>query len=409
MAESAMKLCPKCNTQWDDLKRFCPYDGTFLPSLAHLPVESTSEPTNSTSDFRASQIGYAAHQPQPTEALSEGTPVLAMTGTPISVSATPSAQPPASPPSPALWTTDDTPTVKASHPHAVWPTSYQPGQTPREGIPAIPANDDQLFPLPEASVSNSGPVTRETPAAPVTAPEMPFTPGAWGGDSPEDVGFLFDAQHQGPAKNPDAVPTVPAAAPGELPGGIIHRDLEATAKASPAEIPKTVSVFEVAREARDRMRRSQGMPALVEPSRPKRTHAEYFQLLNERNRIIQQFVEVLVKQGFSYKSSYSNKDDHLIYRFDLSFGDADDHRTFPVSVALHRKPSYSVLVSIDLFEIGRTLPERTKRTELIGGRVERTDHGMYFHIDATEDLPNEYLMQWLDENLKSIFRITYET
>ncbi|MBI4749897.1 MAG: hypothetical protein HY774_15535 [Acidobacteria bacterium] len=406
-----MKLCPKCNTQWDDFKRFCPYDGTFLPSLAHPPVESTAEPTNSTSDFRTSQIGYASDQPQLAGLPSEGAPVLGMTGVPAPVSvsaATTSAQTPSpASPSPPLWTTDDTPTVKASHPHAVWPASYQPGQTPREGVPAIPVDDDQLFPLQEASAPNSGPITRETPTAPVTAPEMPFTPGAWGGDSPEDVGFLFDATHQAP--NPDAVPTTPASPlPGQSSGGIIHRDLEATAKAPPADIPKTVSVFEVAREARDRMRRSQSMPALVEPSRPKRTHAEYFQLLNERNRIIQQFVEVLVKQGFSYKSSYSNKDDHLIYRFDLSFGDADDHRTFPVSVALHRKPSYSVLVSIDLFEIGRTLPERTKRTELIGGKVERTDHGMYFHIDATEDLPNEYLMQWLDENLKSIFRITYE-
>lgn len=405
-----MKQCPKCQTQWEDSKRFCPYDGT---SLLNSPVPA---PPAANSEFGATGIMNPAQLPVPHPIPSSTQPVFQASMTPKAFPAptnslsqqevaqimAPVGPAPTPPPAIAyLRSTDDTPTVKSSHPIAF--------PSPEESNPAsevkpiiVPVHHEA--PQPEPVVSETEMDTVVPPAAAaIQAGGADFVPGAWGGGSPDELTFHLEQSHKASPDELKAIQLaqqqpVPLQSPVPMPM-VLESNLA-------DEIPKTMSVFEVAQLARERKRAQSGA---YEPGRPRRSHAEYFQLLNERNRIVQQYVELLGKQGFSYTTNYSNKDDHLIYKFNLAFIDDEDSRCFPISVALYRKPNYSVLVSIDLKDIGRDIAERTKRTELMNGKIERTDRGPVFHLDATEDLPNEYLMRWLDENFKQIFQLAYQS
>ncbi|MBX7223471.1 MAG: hypothetical protein K1Y36_26390 [Blastocatellia bacterium] len=399
-----MKQCPKCHTQWDDSKRFCPYDGSPLPNAPAIAAPNAD--FQATGVMNPAQVSLANPVPTSVQATYQpaglGTSPVPQPEASVAVTQpSPGTSPPVPSRSPLLRSTDETPTVKASRPLDVWPPQEKPA-TPSHPLPlpTVPPDSGGLvldIPLLETPVVATVPPPAVAPAA-----QGNFTPGTWGGSSPDDLGFHFEGASQPLTAPPGQVdiPTVPAPQTPQI-------YIPPPPEISPDDIPKTMSVFQVAQLALDKKRQQTGGHAVI-PAQPRRSHAEYFQLLNERNRIVQQFVELLSKQGFHYTTSYSNKDDHLLYKFILMFGDEVDTRSFPISVALHRKPYYAVVVSIDLHDIGDNITDRTKRTEQLGGVVERTDRSISFRLDATEDLPNEYLMRWLDENFKAIFQYAYE-
>ncbi len=339
-----MKQCPKCQANWDDAKRFCPYDGSPLTVVGG-----------------ASDGGFV--------------PIVKVVPTPTH--GIPSVEPPPIRPRPIRRTADDTPTMKSPEPMAVW-------RTP-SGVPIL-KEIVEVPPVPQPETPESQP---PQPAAP------PFT-GAYPAYPGEGI-FVFD-----PDQVEETVESPKAETPPPQPG--IGTFVDPQMPIGPNDVPHTVSVFEIARRARED-RRAQSE---AQKQERQRTQADYFKLLNERNRLIQQFVDLLAQQGFRSSSQYSNEDTQLLYRFNVTFGDREDKRVFPITVALYRKPTYTVVVSIDLLDIGPNAALRLARTQKIGGQVTQTEKGPVYHLDVPEEFPNEYLLQWLDETFKLIFTLTYE-
>ncbi len=343
-----MKQCPKCQTNWDDAKRFCPYDGSPL-----------------TVPGGTSEKGFV--------------PVVKVVPTPPQ--GTPSSNQPPIRPRPIRRTADDTPTMKSPEPLAVWRT---PSGVPilKEVIEVPPPDPTPPTPPPE-----TGPAT---PSAPLTGGYPAFS-------SPGDGIFVLD-----PEQIEETVEPPPEVAPQPVPG--LGNFVDPQTPIGPDDVPHTVSVIEIARRAREG-RRAQSEAQNQERHR---TQAEYFKLLNDRNRLVQQFIDLLAQQGFRSTSQYRNEETQLLYCFNVTFGERDDKRVFPITVALYRKPTYSVVVSIDLLDIGPNAALRLARTQKIGGQVTQTEKGPVYHLDVPEEFPNEYLLQWLDEAFKLIFTLTYE-
>jgi hypothetical protein len=126
-----------------------------------------------------------------------------------------------------------------------------------------------------------------------------------------------------------------------------------------------------------------------------------------RKRVIEQFVDGLVRQGFSAVRRSAAYDDGLVEQFDIGFQHRGQSQTYPISALLQRKPLSSVSVSIDLYDIGNSPALRTQRTEAVGGRIAHTPSGVVYYLPCPDHVPDDKLVQWLDESYRAIFRIAY--
>ncbi len=386
-----MKACPKCETLWDDGKRFCPYHGLLLTPVAEpaatappMATSTDAERTVRMSDEERAQL-FTPQLPT-VEKAAPGR--LAVT---VEI--------------------EDPPTTKSPRQAtpAAPPVEFDPLIPPTVVVPrsALPSLQDMIasaVALPAEAVMPAGtsppvsPVTSglSEEASPRTAVAM--SPSTVSADASSTVAQL---ELQGRAPGPSAAtPPPPAALPEDDVGFILDLG-EKTASHPPAPPAEEKPAPP---EPRTPNLTPSSVPALVSPSPTvkRRTAVQYFKLFNERKKIIQQFVHGLDSKKVKVTEGHSNQEDHLMHRYDLAFRALGTVRTFPVVIILQRKPVYDLVTSVDLYEIAESPLLRAERTKSLGGECKSTPNGVIYHLSYGEDLPSEALGPWLAKTFQAI-------
>ncbi|OYT71208.1 MAG: hypothetical protein CFK52_08780 [Chloracidobacterium sp. CP2_5A] len=413
----SMKACPKCETLWDDGKRFCPYHGLPLTPAPEAVPEAVA-PVDAEITVRMSEEERARlFTPQFL--------MSAVSSEAGAAAALEAAQPVAasSPPVAEAFSIEDPPTAKSSNQASpvepsppeldlfipptvvVSPAALPPplGAFIPPTVMVAPAEAEVAMPAPaDAEASAPTPVTT---AAPVSADDgLPLTRAV-----PElrtsrldPAATIVQAGQVGPVGPCLPPPLPPAASPddevafildlGEKSGACLPPPAEAKpAEAEPAPPARAVTPSAV--------------PALVTPPSPtikRRTAVQYFKLFNERKKVIQQFVQRLDPKKARVVEGHSNQEDHLMHRYDIAFRCLGAARAFPLVIILQRKPVYALITSVDLFEIAENPLLRAERVKSLGGEARSTPNGVIYHLSYGEDLPTEGLDDWLKATFQAI-------
>lgn len=397
-----MKVCPKCETPWDDGKRFCPYHG--------LPLTPPPEPAASPPRAAASVDDERTVKMSDEERARLFTPQL-----PVAETARPSA--PAVSPPVASAGPEDPPTAKSlgriapvASPPAEFDTFIPPTVVVVPG--ALPPPTDAFIPptvvVAPAEVNAvvsaaAGPVP---PPAPATSGlSVEGTPATMAATSPPTA--LADPSATGVQLEPPAgavVAPAPPPAPAAAPDDDVAFILDLGEKTGARLPPPPVEDKPAAPDPPARNLTPSAVPSLVPPSPTvkRRTAVQYFKLFNERKKIIQQFVQGLDPKKVTVTEGHSNQEDHLMHRYDLAFRSLGTVRTFPVVIILRRKPVYDLITSVDLYEIAESPLLRAERTKSLGGECKSTPNGVIHHLSYAEDLPNEGLGEWLTKTFQAI-------
>ncbi len=411
-----MKACPKCETPWDDGKRFCPYHG--------LPLVPLPEPVDAASPVDVEVTARMSEQ----ERAQLFTPQFPVAESPSSgrLSASASAGPPetAASSQAAVRSVDDPPTLKSQRQKPppeldlvipptviVSPAAAPPEQTEAAPEPSVidtfipptvvvsPAEVEAMLraqagaslpatsrpeaePLPVTGKVEAAPTALVDPSATHHLLGMELEPAKSPVSAPppaagDDVGFILDLE-----KSSTRLPPPQATAPP--PGG--------TAEAPPVGRNLTPSA----------------VPSLVTPPSPtlrRRTAVQYFKLFNERKKVMQQFVHGLDPRRVTITEGHSNQEELLMHRYDLTFRYLASQRTFPLVIILQRKPVYDLITSVDLYDIGESPRLREERTKSLGGECKPTPNGVVYHLSYDEELPTEQFGDWLRATFQGIAQL----
>jgi hypothetical protein len=413
--DTFMKACPKCETPWDDGKRFCPYHGlplVPLPEPAPVPVDA--EVTARMSEQERAQL-FTPQFPI-AESPSSGRLAAPASATPSETTASSEA---------AVWSVDDPPTLKSQRqkpppePDTVIPPTVivSPAATPPEQTEAAPKPSvtDTFIPptvvvapaeveaILRAQAGASLPVTSrpEAEALPVTG-KVDAIPTAL--VDPSATHHLLGMELE-PVKPPASAPP-PAAAAGDDVGFILDLEKSSTRLPPPpkaTEPPPGGTASPVGRNLTP-----SAVPSLVTPPSPtlkRRTAVQYFKLFNERKKVMQQFVHGLDPRCVTITEGHSNQEELLMHRYDLTFRYLASQRTFPLVVILQRKPVYDLITSVDLYEIGESPRLREERTKSLGGECKSTPNGVVYHLSYDEELPTEQFGDWLQKTFQEIAKL----
>lgn len=410
-----MKACPKCETPWDDGKRFCPYHGLPLvpvpePVAALQPAAVDVEVTVRMSDEERAQLFV----PQ----LVETSPSSRL----------PAAVPSASSEAPAsseasTWSADDSPTLKSQHQApppeldpVIPPTvvvsraALSPQQT--ESATKPPVLDTIIPPTVVVSPSEVEAILRAQVGAPApntSRPEGEALPVTSKADATptaqvDPSATHFMGQDVEPVKNTTSPPVMDA---NDDVGFVLDLEKSSTRLPPPpqaAHLPET-PVDNPGTPPGGRNLTPSAVPSLVTPPSPtikRLTAVQYFKLFNERKKVLQQFVHGLDPKRVHITEGHSNQEELLMHRYDLTFRYLASQRTFPLVIILQRKPVYALITSVDLYEIGESPRLREERTKSLGGECKPTPNGVVYHVSYAEDLPTEQFGEWLRATFQGI-------
>jgi uncharacterized Zn finger protein (UPF0148 family) len=409
-----MKACPKCETPWDDGKRFCPYHGlplVPLPEPAPVPVDA--EVTARMSEQERAQL----FTPQFPIAESPSSGRLSVLASDVSPETAASSQAENRP-------VDDPPTLKSQRQPppeldtVIPPTVIvSPAAAPPEQVEAAPNPSVTDTFIPPTVVVAPAEVEAIRPSQAGVSPpatsrtEVESLSGTIKVEATHTVLVDPSATHflglmeMEPAKSPASVPP-PAAAAGDDVGFILNLEKSSTRLPPPpqaAEPPPGGTASPVGRSLTP-----SAVPSLVTPPSPtlkRRTAVQYFKLFNERKKVMQQFVHGLDPRRVHITEGHSNQEELLMHRYDLTFRYLVSQRTFPLVIILQRKPVYDLMTSVDLYEIGESPRLREERTKLLGGECKPTPNGVVYHVSYAEDLPTEQFGDWLQKTFQEIAKL----
>ncbi len=391
-----MKRCPKCETPWDNTKRYCPFHGLLLVFVPDAPT--TPPAKGSTGELTESEkkdmlgVPPGDGRPLPANLFYNQSPEESARQRQPDVLSNSSANV-------RSFFEDETPTARSKRPKQ-WPP--QETATPTEGVPAIESGDIQSAAT--GPVNNPPTARPENPKTevryndetivgyigePILPPPTPPKRATLEGNAfDNDAIFLFDTEDEPEPQKP-VTPAYPATQPE-----IIGRE---TIEPGRSTVPPP-----------DKHLTPSSLPSIFddfpEEEGPQLSQAQYFRLFNDRKKLIQQFVEMLASQGFGVGENYINRDDCMMHQFDVAFRHQGATFTFPITVMLKRKPTYSVLLSIDLYDIGQSPQLRQQRAVAIGGKSELTPNGTVYFLPCPERLPNEKLPEWLDTAFRAVLK-----
>jgi uncharacterized Zn finger protein (UPF0148 family) len=409
-----MKACPKCETPWDDGKRFCPYHGLPLVPLPEpVAVPADAEVTARMSEQERAQL-FTPQFPV-TESPSSGR--LSVLASDVSPETAASSQAENRP-------VDDPPTLKSQRQPppeldtVIPPTVIvSPAAAPPEQVEAAPNPSVTDTFIPPTVVVAPAEVEAIRPSQAGVSPpatsrtEVESLSGTIKVEATHTVLVDPSATHflglmeMEPAKSPASVPP-PAAAAGDDVGFILNLEKSSTRLPPPpqaAEPPPGGTASPVGRSLTP-----SAVPSLVTPPSPtlkRRTAVQYFKLFNERKKVMQQFVHGLDPRRVHITEGHSNQEELLMHRYDLTFRYLVSQRTFPLVIILQRKPVYDLMTSVDLYEIGESPRLREERTKLLGGECKPTPNGVVYHVSYAEDLPTEQFGDWLQKTFQEIAKL----
>jgi hypothetical protein len=419
-----MKACPKCETPWDDGKRFCPYHGLPLvpiPEPAAAPVDAEltarmseqeqaqlftpqfpiAESPSSSRRFAsspASPPGLSAATPsKPLAAWSEAAAQMDDPPTlkaqyqkpppelnpviPPTVIVSPAAAPPEQTEAglkPAVTDTFIPPTVVVS------PAEVEAIRQSQASVPFLPTSRPGAEPLPVTTKAEAMSTALVDPSAThflgmtEVEPAKSSTPPS-ATTAGDEVGFILNLE-----KSSTRLPPLPQAT--EPPQG------------GTAKVPPVVG----------RILTPSAVPSLVvtpSPTLKRLTAVQYFKLFNERKKVMQQFVHELDPKRVRITEGHSNQENLLMHRYDLTFRYLASQRTFPLVIILQRKPVYALITSVDLYEIGESPRLREERTKLLGGECRPTPNGIVYHVPCPEEWPTEQFGDWLRKTFHEIAKL----
>ncbi|MCS7079274.1 MAG: hypothetical protein NZ585_04385 [Chloracidobacterium sp.] len=399
-----MKACPKCETLWDDGKRFCPYHGLPLtPALELAAAPPAAAPVDAELTVKMSEEEQARlFAPQ----------LPAVESAPVSE------------PVPSAWAApaiEDPPTLKSlrrapdAAPLSPPPTELDTFIPPTVVVAPSASPPADIFipptvvvtPAATEAVAPSSPVDASIPSSPATvtsgASQEGLSPVTTVVSSPATSRFDPSATVVSPgpagAVSP-RLPSPPASAPNDDVGFIL--DL---GEKSSTRLPAPTKNEPALSNPPGRNLTPSAVPSLVPPPSPtvkRLTAVQYFKLFNERKKIIQQFVQGLDPRKVKVTEEHSNQEDYLMHRYDLAFRSLGMARTFPVVIILRRKPVYDLITSVDLYEIAESPLLREERTKSLGGECKPTPNGTVYYLSYGNDLPTEQLGEWLTKTFQAI-------
>ncbi len=409
-----MKACPKCETPWDDGKRFCPYHGLPLVPLPEpVAVPADAEVTARMSEQERAQL----FTPQFTVAESPSSGRLSVSASAESPETAASSQVENRP-------VDDPPTLKSQRqpppePDTVIPPTVivSPAAAPPEQVEAAPTPSvtDTFIPptvivspaeveaMLRAQAGASFPATSRPEAEPLSVTgKVEATPTAL--VDPSATHHLLGMALE-PAKSPVSAPP-PAA--GDDVGFILDLEKSSTRLPPPPQATEPPPGGTAEAPPAGRNLTPSAVPSLVTPPSPtlkRLTAVQYFKLFNERKKVMQQFVHGLDPRRVNITEGHSNQEELLMHRYDLTFRYLASQRTFPLVIILQRKPVYDLITSVDLYEIGESPQLREERTKSLGGECKPTPNGVVYHLSYDEELPTEQFGDWLRAAFQGIAQL----
>ncbi|MFQ3589451.1 MAG: hypothetical protein SNJ67_03970 [Chloracidobacterium sp.] len=446
-----MKACPKCETLWDDSKRFCPYHGVLLTEVPEgdAVVERDGsdaakgdlvdiELTVRMSEEERAQL-FTPQFPPPPSPLATPSPASVTDEAPFQTGREAERPDPAlpfapEPLPPSSFETaaylEDPPTAKSGRVVATAeppPDAFDPFIPPTVIVApaALPPESRQVTPPPRLDVVIPPTVVVASAEAGLATPSQ-LEGGVAGPAATSRLADDFSPL----TVNPGAAPTTPMDAsathvhlnlpmpsgprppvfPPELKASDVEDDVgfildlgeKSSARLTPPPVPAAV---ESPQPPAGRSLTPSAVPSLVPPVSPtikRLTAVQYFKLFNERKKVIQQFVQQLDPKKAQIAEGHSNQEDLLLHRYDLTFRALHATRTFPLVIILQRKPVYGLLTSIDLYEIAESQMLREERTKSLGGDCKSTPNGVLYYLSYAEDLPTEQFGDWLRAKFQAI-------
>ncbi|MGQ9898563.1 MAG: hypothetical protein ACUVR8_13550 [Acidobacteriota bacterium] len=411
-----MKACPKCETPWDDAKRFCPYHG--------LPLAPLPEPMFAPSPVDAEVTVHMSEE----ERARTFTPQVPILETPspgrLSASVPPALSENPAPLDRLARSVEDPPTLKSQRQKplpeldtSIPPTVIvSPSAAPPETTEQNPSLTDTFIP-PTVVVSpaeveairkaqeGAGLLVTSRPEAETPSETLKVDAALTSSVDPSATHLL--AAKDEPVKS-SAPSSPPAMDLGNEIGFILDLEKSSTRLPPPPQVTELPPVGMVETPPVRRHLTPSAVPSLVMPPSPtlkRLTAVQYFKLFNERKKVMQQFVQALDSKRVHITEEHCNQEELLMHRYNLTFRYLASQRTFPLVIILQRKPVYDLITSVDLYEVGESPRVREERTKALGGKCKPTPNGVLYYLSYAEDLPTEQFSDWLRATFQGIAQL----